>query len=419
MGNVHIPSLPLPQPILFIALLLVASGGVALCGGLFFIAASSLSERLHGKLRVPASRPTEDGDQLDDGPILAAFEALALGRAAPFEQKLRVTLTDLFPGEPRARALIALGYLLASTGRQDEASARIAEALGEMPALAPTVVDLAALAARHGQDTPAELALASVLASPTLLREHHEKAALAHHLYGQLLARQRRYAEAEAQLRVAVSLRPDDPVARNNYGAALDALGKPAEALTQYREGVRLAPESSAAHANLGGLLLRAGQLEEAREHLRIATTLAPERPTAHINLSALHARLGQWSEAEREAGMTLALRPDSAAAHLTLARARLHMGRTAEAERHLRRALEVAPESAQAHALLGYVQKMQQGREIEASLHLQQAYALDPDIASRFAQDAAGLDALGLAESAATERACAETLAHIALRVW
>lgn len=417
MGNASMLSLSLPQPILIVLLLVVASGGVALCAALFFVSVSWLSERLHGRLGTEPPAAGSAADLLGDGPILAAFEALTLGRAATFERELRAALTDLFPGEPRARTLIALGYLLAATGCTTEASGRFVEALGEVPALAPTVVDLAALAARYEQDEAAELALAAVLATPAALVGHSEKAGLAYHLYGQLLTRQRRYTEAEAQLRQAVALRPDDPVARNNFGAALEAVGKPADALAQYREGVRLAPQHSAAHTNLGGLLLRAGQYDEARDHLRIAANLAPERPTAHMNLSALHARLGQWSEAEREAGMTLALRPDTAVAHLTLARARLHLGRSPEAEQHLRRALEIAPENAQAHALLGYL-LTQQGSQIEAQLHLEQACTLTPDIATQFAEEAAVLDTLGLVENANTVRACAEVLAQTALRV-
>ncbi len=398
-----------------VVLLIVAAvlGTVVLMGA-FMVGLGSVAELVRS-FRGPKGARAGSEDEQDvvlpggeEDPITRAVRAVELGTTYETEPLLRVIAEQPSPVAPRAR--LALTYVLCAAGHGVEAEAVGREALRGDPALLPLCVELAGIHMRSGRELAAEGLLRAALTAAPPTEQNHEVRFLAHHLYGQVLRHQQRLEEAEDQLRSAVTLRPDDPIARNNYGTVLDALGRTREARRQYEEGIRLDPDNSPLHANLGGLLMREGDLEEARFHLSRAAELTPERFTAHIQLATLHFKLGQWQEAEVHAGAAVAVRPDVGLAHGSLARALVQLGQYEEAERHARRAVELAPQHASLHATLGYILS-RTGQPIEGMLHVRQALMLAPDLPDQLRDEAVGLDAMGLHESAVAERLYAEFL--------
>ena len=104
-------------------------------------------------------------------------------------------------------------------------------------------------------------------------------------------------AEAEANCREALRLRPAYPEAHTNLGNALRDLGRPAEAEASCREALRLRPDYSDAHSNLGAALYILGRPAEAEASCREAGRLRPDYPDAHTNLAHALLLAGRFEE--------------------------------------------------------------------------------------------------------------------------
>jgi len=120
--------------------------------------------------------------------------------------------------------------------------------------------------------------------------------------FGNVLARQGRWAEAEAAYAKAVALAPHHLAARNNYGIALARQGKFAAAFAQFDEALRFKPDSAATHLNYGIALTSKGDLGRAVESLNRALQLNPLNAEAHTQLAAVLAKLGKTDEARQHA---------------------------------------------------------------------------------------------------------------------
>jgi tetratricopeptide (TPR) repeat protein len=102
-------------------------------------------------------------------------------------------------------------------------------------------------------------------------------------------------AEAIAEYREAIRLKPDLAAAHNNLGYTLHVQGKLAEAIAEYREAIRLKPDDDTAHVNLGIALRNQGMLEEANAALREAIRLKPDLAEAHCSLGHVLSQQGQF----------------------------------------------------------------------------------------------------------------------------
>ena len=125
---------------------------------------------------------------------------------------------------------------------------------------------------------------------------------------------QRDYHGGVDALRTAVRLRPDDVQAHTGLGIALGHLGKLTEAIAEFRTAIRLRPDDAEAHSNLAVGLQRRGELAESEAELRAALKLEPSRADAHCNLGRVLRRQGRFEEAlaELRAGHQLgSSRPD------------------------------------------------------------------------------------------------------------
>ena len=120
--------------------------------------------------------------------------------------------------------------------------------------------------------------------------------------FGNVLARQGRWAEAEASYAKAVAVAPHHLAARNNYGIALARQGKFEAAFAQFDEALRLKPDSADTHLNYGIALAGKGDLSRAVESLTRALQLKPQSAEAHAQLAEVLMKQGRPEPARQHA---------------------------------------------------------------------------------------------------------------------
>ena len=161
----------------------------------------------------------------------------------------------------------------------------------------------AAQAIDAGRTAEAAAALAPVVESyrqhPEVLRLH---AGIAN-LYGDR-------DEAIAAMRMALAVRPSDPLYHNTYGSLLATAGRYDEAAAAFGEASRLDPRLASAWYNLGVLLVRRMRNDEAIEPLSRAVELEPGNLDARTQLADLLRTEGRADEAASAYRAILAASP-------------------------------------------------------------------------------------------------------------
>jgi len=76
------------------------------------------------------------------------------------------------------------------------------------------------------------------------IAEQYPKDEVARYGLGSLYLQAERYAEAEAEFRAAVAIKPNYTAAYRGLGRALEKQGKTGEAITTYRKGCEVAQET-------------------------------------------------------------------------------------------------------------------------------------------------------------------------------
>ncbi len=137
---------------------------------------------------------------------------------------------------------------------------------------------------------------------------------LAH--YARALVRERddRWPEAEADLRAALEMTPDNPVLLNHLGYAWVERGeRTADALTLLRRAADLSPDNGAIIDSLGWAYFQLGQYETAVTYLERAAALSPQDPVINDHLGDAYWRVGRELEAGFQWARVLGLKPDAA----------------------------------------------------------------------------------------------------------
>ncbi len=151
----------------------------------------------------------------------------------------------------------------------------------------------------------------------------------------------------------AIDVTTDNYVARFNLASVLEARGSPAEAVAQLRETVRIRPYFASAHAELGQLLAQQGQPAEALGELQAAVTLKPDSAEAHFRLGSVLGTLGRAADAAAEFSQTVRLQPDNADAHYNLAIALAQQDKLPEAVREFTATVRLRPDDIEARQAL------------------------------------------------------------------
>ena len=231
-------------------------------------------------------------------------------------------------------------------------------------------------------------------------------------LLGRALAKQGRLDEAEAELRRALAIAPDEAILHQDLGSVSMAGGRIHEAERMFRKAVALAPEAPLAHRKLGEALAALGRGEEADRHFEaffdrdpaagrvaegadhlkagrtdeaVATLTAALRERPNDVSAMRHLAVACWrgkrnlSDAEAWLRKATALAPDFVAAWLTLGRVLLDADKHMQAIDAYRKAAAAAPENAAAWAGLGsaHAQAGQPEPSIDA---YRRSLALEPD---------------------------------------
>jgi serine/threonine protein kinase len=124
----------------------------------------------------------------------------------------------------------------------------------------------------------------------------------AHAAWATCLAAQRKWDDAEREFRRALQINPNS--AHVHYFLAfivLLPLKRYDEALAETRTALSLDPLSPIINANYGVLLMAAGKPTEALEQLRKAVAIDPNFPPSHQKLAQAYAETGKYAEAIKE----------------------------------------------------------------------------------------------------------------------
>ncbi len=220
--------------------------------------------------RIPPSSPYYEQAQIEIAASLAAEERVSdaimlvrkAARADRSSEEMRLTLAGLYAGE----------------GRHAEAVAAASEA-----------IDLL-------KPEPPEDAWRFFIARAASLIE------------------MKRWPDAEADLKRAVDIAPEEPTTLNYLGYSWAERGENLdEAFTLIEKAVALAPNSGAIIDSLGWAHYQLGRYDEALPHLEKAAALEPADPTITDHLGDAYARLGRTVEAEFQWRRALELGPNDA----------------------------------------------------------------------------------------------------------
>jgi tetratricopeptide (TPR) repeat protein len=127
------------------------------------------------------------------------------------------------------------------------------------------------------------------------------KGARLHLIRGKAALEARRFEEAAAEFRQAITEQPRSVLAHFNLGAALTQTGDLRGAVEQFEEALRLDPSHADAHYNLGLLLARMNRHEEAIKHLRSTVGAQPNDNSARFLLAQELIKVHLLEEAEAE----------------------------------------------------------------------------------------------------------------------
>ncbi len=161
---------------------------------------------------------------------------------------------------------------------------------------------------------------------------------------GDSLCAQSRFAEAEAEYRLAIQSEPGLARAHAGLGLALDRQDRHRTAEAACREAIRLDPRNAQAYANLGHALDNQERYEEAEEACREALHLDPANAYAHNGLGNVMRDLLLPGEAEAEYREAIRLDPGLVFAHNGLGNVLTDLRRYAEAEAAYREAIRLNP---------------------------------------------------------------------------
>jgi serine/threonine protein kinase/TolB-like protein/Tfp pilus assembly protein PilF len=171
----------------------------------------------------------------------------------------------------------------------------------------------------------------------------------------------RDWAGAETELRRAVELDPENPVARRWHAFNLSAMGRHEDALAEIRLAQELSPRSPVIATGVANILFLARRFDEAAEQCRKALELDPGSVAAHVVMRWAYEKKGLREEALAVYEQERAFAGDTPTTRAKRAHVLAACGRRDEAREILRGLLErrddewvTAYELAIVHALLG-----------------------------------------------------------------
>jgi predicted CXXCH cytochrome family protein len=171
---------------------------------------------------------------------------------------------------------------------------------------------------------------------------------------GNALMENRQFPEAEAVLRRAIGLAPDEPSGWGTLGWVLWQEDKGADARTALERAVALDPDVPEVHNNLANVAWGTGDQAAAEQQFREALRIQPGIADWRLNLARVLATRGEIPEARFQFEQAIRLKPDSAEARLDYGRLLADHSEFAAAIRQLETAVRLKPDLWRAHFELG-----------------------------------------------------------------
>ena len=166
----------------------------------------------------------------------------------------------------------------------------------------------------------------------------------------------KRYADAAAELRKIVDLKPDNVTARINLGATLMQLGDQQGAAEQFQEALRIEPEKVNAHYNLAVLLAGQGKHEQAIDHLEAVLRVAPKDLNARFLLASELLKVGRKDDALAEYTQVAQADPNNESAALEQVKLLYGRGDVKQSLALIKKAYEQYPRRGRTIILLTYL---------------------------------------------------------------
>lgn len=167
---------------------------------------------------------------------------------------------------------------------------------------------------------------------------------------GNALMENRQFPKAEAALRRAIAVAPDEPSGWSTLGWVLWQEDKGAEARAELERAVALDPDVPEVHNNLANVEWGTGDQEAAVQQFREALRIQPGIAEWRLNLARVLATRGAIPEARFQFEQAIKLKPDSADARLDYGRLLVDHGELAAAIRQLETAIQLKPDLWRAH---------------------------------------------------------------------
>lgn len=218
--------------------------------------------------------------------------SLSEGGRANEAQELLISLTSLYPDEPRYWRVLAQTSM---TTRSFDVTAQCLAALEKLEPQLPQTIVLRGLLAWSKEDFKACL----------------------------------------SAFREAEKIAPDDPITLTYLGRLYLRQRQWPNAERAFYRVLELDPDSAEAHYGLSVALPRQNRVEEGIDHALLAVGLRHEFPEAHFQLGALLSRLGWYERAVQAFEISLRMRPGFALAHGYLTRIYGRIGRVELANHH------------------------------------------------------------------------------------
>ncbi len=127
-----------------------------------------------------------------------------------------------------------------------------------------------------------------------------EKKALEHQRRALELYKEKRFAEATAELLTAISLKPDIASVHNNLGLIYKESGVYDKAVSEYQEALKIDPKYLDAMNNFAVLYDNQGKYKEAEGLFKKAIEIEPSNPAINLNYAITLERMGRIEDAKR-----------------------------------------------------------------------------------------------------------------------
>jgi len=271
---------------------------------------------------------------------------------------------------------LALGKLLVSAGRTDDAIRQLQEAERMNPADAEIHRQLVLLLEKTGRKVDAQVERSRLAALQSRADKDIEIGRLNEEA-SQLLGAGNAKAAAEKYQR-AVQLNSRDAKLRYNFSLAFDRLGDVTAEKRELLKAVELDPSLFAAQNQLGLLALNAGQRQEAEVRFKKAIEAEPGFAEAQSNLAVVYSQKGKLPEAASLFQEAIKNDPNYSKAHVNYGLLLVQQGSPVEAEQQFRTAIQINQKDANAYSALGML-LAKTGRTPDAVVCFRKTVDLEP----------------------------------------